>query len=87
MVQDMYQLSLKSEVVDVPSYRLCCMANIIGQKGLRCRVVDRHGSMSDDFMHTLVELMGLAGLFDIRDFIPPIGWICKESQGNEAFPS
>lgn len=75
MVQDLYQLSLKGEVVEVPSMLFCAMGNFIGQKSLSRRVFATQGLETNDFKDTVTELIRLAGLFNIGDFIPSIAWM------------
>ncbi|XAR68413.1 Flavonoid 3',5'-hydroxylase [Bertholletia excelsa] len=71
----MFQSSRKKEPVVVPETLLCAMANLIGQKSLSRRVFATQGLESNDFKCMVVELMRLAGLFNIGDFIPSLGWM------------
>ncbi|GMP97789.1 hypothetical protein CsSME_00045909 [Camellia sinensis var. sinensis] len=75
VIQAMFELSQKGEPVVVPEILLCAMANLIGQKSLSRRVFATQGSESNEFKYMVVELMRLAGLFNIGDFIPAIAWM------------
>ncbi|XP_058205658.1 flavonoid 3',5'-hydroxylase 2-like [Rhododendron vialii] len=75
VIQDMFRLSRNGQLVVVPEMLLCAMANLIGQKSLSRRVFATQGSESNEFKYMVVELMRLAGLFNIGDFIPSIAWM------------
>lgn len=75
MIQAMCELSRRGEPVVVPEMVSCALANIIGQKSLSRRVFETQGSESNDFKEMVVELMRLAGLFNVGDFIPSIAWM------------
>ncbi|KAI8562506.1 hypothetical protein RHMOL_Rhmol03G0041400 [Rhododendron molle] len=75
VIQDMFRLSRKGQPVVVPEMLLCAMANLIGQKSISRRVFATQGSESNEFKYMVVELMRLAGLFNIGDFIPSIAWL------------
>lgn len=75
VIQDMFQLSRKGQPVVVPEMLLCAMANLIGLKSISRRVFATQGLESNEFKYMVVELMRLAGLFNIGDFIPSIAWM------------
>ncbi|GMH20201.1 hypothetical protein Nepgr_022042 [Nepenthes gracilis] len=75
MVRDIYELSQQWKPVPVLELVSCALANIIGQKSISRRVFTAHGEESNDFKSMIVELMRLAGLFNIGDFIPAIEWM------------
>ncbi|GFY98143.1 hypothetical protein Acr_12g0006840 [Actinidia rufa] len=75
VVRAIHELSQKGEPVVVPEIVVCAMANLIGQKSLSRRVFATHGLESNDFKYMVVELMRLAGLFNVGDFIPSIAWL------------
>ncbi|KAE9465839.1 hypothetical protein C3L33_02249, partial [Rhododendron williamsianum] len=75
VIQDMFRLSRNGQPVVVPEMLLCAMANLIGQKSISRRVFATQGSESNEFKYMVVELMRLAGLFNIGDFIPSIAWM------------
>ncbi|PSS15731.1 Flavonoid 3',5'-hydroxylase [Actinidia chinensis var. chinensis] len=75
VVRAIHELSQKGEPVVVPEIVVCAMANLIGQKSLSRRVFATHGLDSNDFKYMVVELMRLAGLFNVGDFIPSIAWL------------
>ena len=75
MVRDMIVLGRRGEPIVVPEMVSCAMANLLGQKSLSKRVFAVKGSESNDFKEMVVELMRLAGLFNIGDFIPSISWM------------
>ncbi|KAL9270222.1 Flavonoid 3',5'-hydroxylase 1-like protein [Drosera capensis] len=70
MVRDMCAMSRAGERVPVLEYVSCALANVIGKKCISRRVFASHGEESNDFKNMIVELMRLAGLFNIGDFIP-----------------
>nr|BAK64099.1 flavonoid 3',5'-hydroxylase [Eustoma grandiflorum] len=51
------------------------MANMLGQVMLSKRVFGSQGSESNEFKDMVVELMTVAGYFNIGDFIPSIAWM------------
>ncbi|OAY61292.1 hypothetical protein MANES_01G178000v8 [Manihot esculenta] len=75
MLRAMCEASQKNEAVVVPEMLTFAMANMIGQVILSRRVFVSKGSESNEFKDMVVELMTSAGLFNIGDFIPSIGWM------------
>ncbi|QCD79252.1 flavonoid 3',5'-hydroxylase 1-like [Vigna unguiculata] len=70
MLSTMYECSKKGEAVVVPEILTYAMANMIGQVILSRRVFETKGSDSNQFKDMVVELMTVAGYFNIGDFIP-----------------
>ncbi|KAL5546608.1 hypothetical protein UlMin_006295 [Ulmus minor] len=75
MIRDVIELGQKDECVVVPEIVSCATANLIGLQSLSKRVFTTNGPESSDFKDMIVELMRLAGLFNIGDFIPSIAWM------------
>ncbi|GAB2267132.1 hypothetical protein Dimus_002117 [Dionaea muscipula] len=76
MVRDMREMSRhQGKLVPVLELVSCALANIIGQKSISRRVFATCSEESNDFKDMIVELMRLAGLFNIGDFIPSIEWM------------
>ncbi|RDX58155.1 Flavonoid 3',5'-hydroxylase 2, partial [Mucuna pruriens] len=70
MVRAMYDCSKKGEAVVVAEMLTYSMANMIGQVILSRRVFETKGSESNEFKDMVVELMTVAGYFNIGDFVP-----------------
>jgi len=70
MLGTMYECSKRGEAVVVPEILTYSMANMIGQVILSRRVFETKGSESNQFKDMVVELMTVAGYFNIGDFIP-----------------
>ncbi|XP_047147559.1 flavonoid 3',5'-hydroxylase 2-like [Vigna umbellata] len=70
MLGSMYECSKRGEAVVVPEMLTYSMANMIGQVILSRRVFETKGSDSNQFKDMVVELMTVAGYFNIGDFIP-----------------
>ncbi|KAL2322312.1 hypothetical protein Fmac_026691 [Flemingia macrophylla] len=70
MLRSMYDSSKKGEPVVVAEMLTYSMANMIGQVILSCRVFETKGSESNEFKDMVVELMTVAGYFNIGDFLP-----------------
>ncbi|CAJ1965416.1 unnamed protein product [Sphenostylis stenocarpa] len=70
MLGSMYDCSKRGEAVVVPEMLTYSMANMIGQVILSRRVFETKGSESNEFKDMVVELMTVAGYFNIGDFIP-----------------
>ncbi|KAK7400999.1 hypothetical protein VNO78_12308 [Psophocarpus tetragonolobus] len=66
----MCDCSKRSEVVVVAEMLTYSMANMIGQVILSRRVFETKGLESNKFKDMVVELMTIAGYFNIGDFIP-----------------
>ncbi|KAK3032376.1 hypothetical protein RJ639_037094 [Escallonia herrerae] len=75
MLQAMQESSLQNEPVVVAEMLNYAMANMIGQVMLSKRVFVTKGSESNLFKDMVVELMTVAGYFNIGDFIPSIAWM------------
>ncbi|XP_031495421.1 flavonoid 3',5'-hydroxylase 1-like [Nymphaea colorata] len=65
----------RGEAVDVPELLSYGIANMMGMVMLSKRVFESGGSESSEFKVMVVELMTLAGLFNVGDFIPSIAWM------------
>nr|UYK53797.1 flavonoid 3',5' hydroxylase [Phaseolus vulgaris] len=70
MIGTLYESSKKGEAVVVPEILTYSMANMIGKVILSRRVFETKGSESNEFKDMVVELMTVAGYFNIGDFIP-----------------
>ncbi|XP_047309332.1 flavonoid 3',5'-hydroxylase 1-like [Impatiens glandulifera] len=70
MLRTMNESSKRCEPVVVPDILSYAMANMIGQVMLSKRVFETKGSESNMFKDMVVELMTIAGYFNIGDFIP-----------------
>ncbi|KAK7268830.1 hypothetical protein RIF29_21539 [Crotalaria pallida] len=75
MLHTMFDCSNKGEVVVVAEMLTYAMANMIGQVILSRRVFENKGSESNEFKDMVVELMTVAGYFNIGDFIPLFSWL------------
>lgn len=75
MLAAMNDCSKKGEAVVVPEMLTYAMANMIGQVILSRRVFETKGSKSNEFKDMVVELMTVAGYFNIGDFIPSLAWL------------
>ncbi|KAG4958843.1 hypothetical protein AAZX31_13G057500 [Glycine max] len=70
MLGAMYDCNKRDEAVVVAEMLTYSMANMIGQVILSRRVFETKGSESNEFKDMVVELMTVAGYFNIGDFIP-----------------
>ncbi|MED6145793.1 hypothetical protein PIB30_028553 [Stylosanthes scabra] len=70
MLAAMHDCSKKGEAVVVAEMLTYAMANMIGQVLLSQRVFHTKGTESNEFKDMVVELMTVAGYFNIGDFIP-----------------
>ncbi|KAE9619169.1 putative flavonoid 3',5'-hydroxylase [Lupinus albus] len=75
MLDAMNDCSNKGEAVVVSEMLTYAMANMIGQVILSRRVFETKGSESNEFKDMVVELMTIAGYFNIGDFIPFFSWL------------
>lgn len=75
MLSAMYDSSKKSETIVVPEMLTYAMANMIGQVILSRRVFETKGEESNEFKDMVVQLMTVAGYFNIGDFIPFLAWL------------
>nr|BBA21568.1 flavonoid 3',5'-hydroxylase [synthetic construct] len=83
MLKEMYEQSSKSVPVVVPEMLTYAMANMIGRIILSRRPfvitskLDSSASAASvsEFQYMVMELMRMAGLFNIGDFIPYIAWM------------
>lgn len=75
MLRAMYDCSKKGECVVVPEMLTYAMANMVGQVILSRRVFETKGSESNEFKDMVVQLMTVAGYFNIGDFIPVLAWL------------
>nr|ADE80942.1 flavonoid 3',5'-hydroxylase [Epimedium sagittatum] len=75
MLKAMQESSKNGKEVVVAEMLTFAMANMIGQVLLSRRVFVTKGKESDEFKDMVVELMTVAGLFNIGDFIPQIAWM------------
>ncbi|GAA0145279.1 oxygenase [Lithospermum erythrorhizon] len=75
MLQAMYESSCRGQPVVVSEILNYAMANMIGQVILIRRVFVTKGAESNEFKDMVVELMTIAGYFNIGDFIPCISWL------------
>ncbi|KAH7511738.1 hypothetical protein FEM48_Zijuj12G0014700 [Ziziphus jujuba var. spinosa] len=81
MVQEMHKMGQQGQPIAVMEMVFCAMANMITQKSLNRRVFGKQGSEGNSMKDMIIELMRLAGLFNIGDFIPSIAWL--DIQGTE----
>ncbi|XP_047327595.1 flavonoid 3',5'-hydroxylase 1-like [Impatiens glandulifera] len=70
MLRAMIESSQREELVVVPDMLSYTTANMIGQAMMSRRVFETKGSESNEFKDMVVELMTIAGYFNIGDFIP-----------------
>ncbi|KAG6489680.1 flavonoid 3',5'-hydroxylase 1-like [Zingiber officinale] len=75
MLQGMLSASGEGKPVAVAATLIYTIANMIGQVILSRRVFEEQGSESNEFKDMVVELMTLAGQFNIGDFIPAVAWL------------
>ncbi|KAJ8551941.1 hypothetical protein K7X08_028384 [Anisodus acutangulus] len=76
MLKSMSDASREGEPVVVANMLTFMMANMIGQVILSKRVfVDQKGAEVNKFKDMVVELMTVAGYFNIGDFIPKLAWM------------
>ncbi|CAI9097406.1 OLC1v1033826C1 [Oldenlandia corymbosa var. corymbosa] len=75
MLQAMKESSERGMPVVVAEMLAQAMANMLGQVILSRRVFASVGSESNEFKEMVVELMTMAGYFNIGDFIPSIAWM------------
>ncbi|XP_042491913.1 flavonoid 3',5'-hydroxylase 2-like [Macadamia integrifolia] len=75
MVQAMCKSSGQGEPVIMPEMLTYAVANMIGQIILSRRVFATNRDESNEFRDMVVELMKIAGLLNIGDFIPSIAWM------------
>jgi len=52
-----------------------CTANVLGQIMLSKRVFESQGAKAGEFREMVIELMVLAGVFNIGDFVPSLAWM------------
>lgn len=75
MLREICELSRRKEPVVVAEMLTYAMANMIGQVILHRRIFETKGSESNEFKDMVVELMTMAGYFNIGDFIPSLAWL------------
>lgn len=75
MLQTMHEASHGGEAVVVSEMLMYAMANMIGHVILSRRVFVTKGEEVNEFKEMVVELMTSAGLFNIGDFVPWLGWL------------
>ncbi|KAJ1394294.1 Cytochrome P450 [Sesbania bispinosa] len=75
MLSAMCDCGKRGEAVVVPEMLTYAMANMVGQVILSRRVFETKGEESNEFKDMVVELMTVAGYFNIGDFIPVLGWL------------
>lgn len=75
MLQAMHDASHRGEAVVLSEMLMFAMANMIGQVILSRRVFVTKGEEVNEFKDMVVELMTSAGLFNIGDFVPWLGWL------------
>ncbi|KAL3532965.1 hypothetical protein ACH5RR_006486 [Cinchona calisaya] len=75
ILREMYESSNRGDPVVLPEMLTYAMANILGQVILSRRVFASVGSESNEFKEMVVELMTIAGYFNIGDFITSIAWM------------
>ncbi|GLJ31745.1 hypothetical protein SUGI_0638530 [Cryptomeria japonica] len=59
-----------------------CTANVLGQVMFSKRVFESQGAKASEFREMVIELMVLAGVFNIGDFVPSLAWL--DLQGVQA---
>lgn len=75
MLREMRDLSQKGEPVVVPQMLSYAIANMIGQVILSRRMFASVGPESNEFNDMMVQLMTIAGYFNLGDFLPSIAWM------------
>lgn len=75
MLKAMCESSHQNKPVVIAEILSYTMANMIGQVILSRRVFETKGTDSNEFKDMVVELMTIAGYFNIGDFIPSIAWM------------
>ncbi|KAJ0978984.1 hypothetical protein J5N97_014458 [Dioscorea zingiberensis] len=75
MLKSMHESGMAGKPVVVPEMLVCATANIIGRVMLSQRVFSSADAELCKFKDVLKELMSGAGMFNIGDFIPGIGWM------------
>lgn len=75
MLKSMSEMSREGERVVVAEMLTFAMANMIGQVILSKRVFAKKGAEVNEFKDMVVELMTVAGYFNIGDFIPLLAWL------------
>ncbi|XP_074575759.1 flavonoid 3',5'-hydroxylase 1-like [Curcuma longa] len=75
MLQGMLSAGSEGKPVAVAASLIYTMANMIGRVILSRRVFEEQGTASNEFKDMVVELMTLAGQFNIGDFIPAVAWL------------
>ncbi|XP_072998092.1 flavonoid 3',5'-hydroxylase 1-like [Typha latifolia] len=81
MLQSLLKLSRASNEVELREMLFCAMANMIGQVILKRRVFEARGSESSEFKKMVVELMTLAGLVNVGDYLPAVAWMDLQGLG------
>ncbi|KAH0716353.1 hypothetical protein KY284_009258 [Solanum tuberosum] len=71
----MFDASHVGECVVIADMLTFAMANMIGQVMLSKRVFVEKGAEVNEFKNMVVELMTVAGYFNIGDFIPKLAWM------------
>uniref|UniRef100_A0A0C9QN91 TSA: Wollemia nobilis Ref_Wollemi_Transcript_18886_1947 transcribed RNA sequence n=1 Tax=Wollemia nobilis TaxID=56998 RepID=A0A0C9QN91_9CONI len=73
----------RGEAVNLGELLNVCTANVLGQVMLSKRVFDSQGGReASEFREMVIELMVLAGVFNIGDFVPSLAWL--DLQGVQA---
>ncbi|OIT31018.1 PREDICTED: flavonoid 3',5'-hydroxylase 1 [Nicotiana attenuata] len=75
MLKSMSEMSREGERVVVAEMLTFAMANMIGQVILSKRVFAKKGAEVNEFKDMVVELMTVAGYFNIGDLIPSLAWL------------
>nr|AFF59221.1 flavonoid 3'5'-hydroxylase [Brunfelsia brasiliensis subsp. macrocalyx] len=75
MLKSMFDMSREGQRVVVAEMLTFAMANMIGQVILSKRVFVNKGAEVNEFKDMVVELMTVAGYFNIGDYIPSLAWM------------
>ncbi|KAL3324781.1 hypothetical protein AABB24_038741 [Solanum stoloniferum] len=75
MLKSMFDASQEGECVVIADMLTFAMANMIGQVMLSKRLFIEKGVEVNEFKNMVVELMTVAGYFNIGDFIPKLAWM------------
>ncbi|GLJ32451.1 hypothetical protein SUGI_0652940 [Cryptomeria japonica] len=72
----------RGESVNLGELLNVCTANVLGQVMLSRRVFESRGAKASEFREMVLEMMVLAGVFNIGDFVPSLAWL--DLQGVQA---
>nr|ATG29929.1 CYP75B115 [Taxus chinensis] len=83
LVRSLLEHWRRGEAVNLGETLNVCTANVLGQVMFSKRVFESRGdSKASEFREMVIELMVLAGVFNIGDFVPSLAWL--DLQGVQA---